>query len=173
MNRYRSLIWPGYLVAACLIFIPIMDVAISTMPPRLGEVGWRLGAVGLFSRATMTPLLGLFIALLLAIYFEQQRVVRGVAILTGLAAIAIIGVVVMFGLDALQMRRQVRPQAKSAFDIANGVALFKYFWAWLVLTIVTVVAWKTSRVGRAGRGARVEMPLIATTGEPAARANNG
>jgi hypothetical protein len=163
MNPYRFLMWPGYLIAASLIFIPLLDTALPTLPPRLGDVGWRFGTAGLFSRAAMTPLLGLFIVLLLATYFRQRRVIRVVAILCGVLSLAIVAGVVLFGLDAVQMRRQVRPEALRSFDVASVLAVFKYLWAWLVLVIVAVLGLKASRTDGSDRGARVEAtPLIST-----------
>jgi hypothetical protein len=169
MNRNRLLMWPGYLIAASLIFIPLLDTMISALPLRPGAVDWRFGAIGLFSRATMTPLLGLFIVLLLATYFEQHRVIRVASILCGVLALVIVASVILFGLDALQMRRQVRPEAKRTFDVASALALFKYLWTWIVLVLIAIVGWKASRVAGT-RGARVDAtPLISTVGATAAQ----
>jgi chromate transport protein ChrA len=164
MNRYRFLMWPGYLIAASLIFIPLLDTVLSTLPWRPGAVDWRFGATGLFSRAAMTPLLGVFVVLLLATYFEQHRVIRVVAILCGAMAVAIVAAVILFGLDAIQMRRQVRPEAKRALDVASALALFKYLWTWIVLVLTTIAAWKASRAAGNREARPQSTPLISTAG---------
>ena len=145
MHRKRFLALPGYSVALLLIFFPLLDWAISVWPVRAGEVAWRFGATGLFSRVLITPLLGLLLAFAMAVLLEQRRVLRGISILSGLTGLAIVGGVVLFLLDALQMRPQVRPQAKMAFDLTTVVALAKYGLGVLVLSSFGVAAWKSSK----------------------------
>jgi hypothetical protein len=145
MDRLKALVWPGYIVAALLIILPLTDTLLSVWPIRLGDVSWRFGATGLFSRALMTPLLGLLLILAVALMSGHRRVTRGVAIVGGLAVITIIGTSVMFLLDAIQMRTQVRPEAKTAFDVASIVALAKYGLAMLTALAFAIPAWKASR----------------------------
>jgi hypothetical protein len=51
----------------------------------------------------------------------------------------------MFVLDAVQMRAQVRPQAKTAFDVASLIALGKFMLGLMVLGAFTISGWKASR----------------------------
>ena len=145
MPRNKHLSVPAYLVAALLILIPLLDTALSVFPPRMSDVSWRFGATGLFSRALMTPLLGLLIAFAVALLVDQRRVLRVIAVVSGISAAMLVGTVILFTLDALQMRSQVRIEAKSAFDVASAVALAKYGLCILVLAAFTVAGWKSAR----------------------------
>lgn len=140
----RLLAVPAYAVAFLLAFFPLLDTALSVFPPNLGEVAWRFGAAGLFSRALMTPLLGLLLAFAVALLLEHRKVLRGLSILSGLTSAVLLGTIVLFLLDALQMRSQVQPHAKVAFDIASAVALGKYGLGILVLGAFAASGWKAS-----------------------------
>lgn len=145
MARFRHLALPGYGIATMLILIPLADTVVGTLPLRAGDVAWRFGAAGLFSRAIMTPLLGLFLCAAIAAALDHRRVIRVVAVMSGVTALLLMGVVGLFMLDALQMRSQVRPDAKPAFDTATALALAKYGAGILLLTVFAIRAWKASR----------------------------
>lgn len=147
----KHLTVPAYAIAFLLILFPLLDTALSVLPPRFGEVAWRFGATGLFSRALMTPLLGLLLAFAVALLREQRKMQRAVAIVSALVAVVVIGAMGMFVLDAVQMRSQVRPQAKTAFDIASLVALGKFMLGLLILVAFTISGWKASRREAAAR----------------------
>jgi hypothetical protein len=144
MNRAHYIAAPAYFVASLLILFPLLDTVLSIWPLQMGEVSWRFGAVGLFSRAVMTPLLGLLLAFAVAVLLEHRLMTRAIAVVGGLTALAIAGVSILFVLDALQMRAQVRPEAKTAFDVASAVALGKYGLGFLLLGVFAVSGWKAS-----------------------------
>jgi hypothetical protein len=155
MHRKRLLALPGYSVAFLLVLFPLLDMALSVWPVRAGELAWRFGATGLFSRVLITPLLGLLLAFAVAVLLEQRRVLRGISILSGLVGLAIVGGVILFLLDALQMRPRVRAEAKMAFDMTTVVALAKYGFGVLVLSAFAVTGWKSSKGESAAEGKRV------------------
>lgn len=145
MNRYRFLTWPAYLIASILIVIPMTDTALSVWPPRLGDVGWRFGMAGVYSRTLMTSLLGLLVFLAFAAAFEHRRLIRVLSVLSGIAAATILATMVFFALDAVQMRARVPPEAKTAFDLASVAAFAKYAIATLILSVTSVASWRVSR----------------------------
>ncbi|MGD2069367.1 MAG: hypothetical protein PVI57_11890, partial [Gemmatimonadota bacterium] len=89
----------------------------------------------LFSRALMTPLLGLGLALILAYVMEHRVFLRTLGTLSGLSTLILLAVVVLFALDTVQMRAQVRPEANLAFDVASVTAAVK-----MVLVALTTLA---------------------------------
>lgn len=149
MDTRRYLAVPAYLVASLLALFPLVDTALSILPLRVGEVSWRFGATGLVSRALMTPLLGVLLAFAVALLLEHRRVLRTISVLMGVAAAALVGAFLLFVLDFLQMRGQVNPQARVAFDVASLVALGKYALGLIVALAFAVAGWKASRRGRA------------------------
>lgn len=144
MSRERFPAGPAYAVAFLLVFFPLLDTALSVWPLKPGDVLWRFGAVGLLSRSLMTPILGLLVAFSVAYLREQPRVVRTLSVLSGVTAIAIVLATGVFILDALQMRVQVQPGARSGFDMATAAALVKYALGALVLMGFAVAAWRAS-----------------------------
>jgi hypothetical protein len=145
MMKTRALIWPGYAAAALLIAMPLLDTLLSVWPLRPGEVSWRFGAVGLFSRALMTPLLGLLLMFAISLLFDHRRVTRTIAVAAGASILVIGGAMLLFVLDALQMRAQVRPEAMRAFDVATIVAFAKYGFAIITALGFAIPGWKASR----------------------------
>jgi hypothetical protein len=144
MQSLRPLAVPTYLVAAVLVLFPVVDTSLGLLPLAPGEVSWRFGAIGLFSRALMTPLLGLLIACAVALSLNHLAILRILSIVSAGLVVAILGTLALFLLDALQMRAQVRPDAALSFDIATGVALGKYAVAAAVTSAVAVTGWRAS-----------------------------
>ena len=141
----KPLAWPAYGVAFLLVVIPVADTVLGVLPVRMGEVAWRFGAAGMMSRAVMTPLLGLLIALTTAAVFRHRMAARVLAILSFVGTALLLGGIAVFSLDALQARAQVRPEAASAFGIASGVALAKYALGAVVTALAGIAGWKVSR----------------------------
>jgi predicted metal-binding membrane protein len=108
-------------------------------------VSWRFGAVGIFSRALMTPLFGFFTLFALSLAFEHRRVTRTLAVISGVLVVCIAGGMLFFVLDAIQMRVQVRPEAVRTFDVATIAALAKYGAAIIVGLGFAIPGWKASR----------------------------
>lgn len=134
----RHAVFPACLVAGLLMVIPFAETIVAVLPLRAGEVSWRFGAMGLFSRALMTPALGLTLFLLVALMYQQRALVRGVMVLSLLAALLLIAAIPIFLLDFMQMRSQVRAEALATFDVATAFALAKIV-AFAVVSISFVV----------------------------------
>jgi hypothetical protein len=140
----RRIALPAYLVAFLIFLFPLLDTAMSVWPPQPGEVAWRFGAAGFFSRALMTPMLGVLIAFAVALYLDHRRVLRVIALASAVTAVAIVVVMGMFMLDALEMRAKVIEARKFAFDVASAVALVKYGTGMVVALAYAVIGWKAS-----------------------------
>jgi hypothetical protein len=169
----RRIALPAYLVAFLIFLFPLLDTAMSVWPPQPGEVAWRFGAAGFFSRALMTPLLGVLNAFAVSLYLERRTVLRALAIASGIAVVMIVGVMGMFMLDALEMRSKVALGMKFAFDVASVVALVKYGAGMLVALAFAVVGWRASKRAAAPKGARKGAALLsARTAPPTAPAHD-
>jgi hypothetical protein len=136
-----------YLLAVILIVVPLTDAALSTMPFHPRNVQWRFGAIGLFTNTMLTPGLGFMMAVVTAATLEHVRTQRVLAILCWIGVVVLLGLLVVFALDALQTRALVRPEMTRQFVIASAVAAGKLvLWA-----IAFVVFARASRVPRALR----------------------
>jgi hypothetical protein len=123
----------AYCAALLLIVISGLDYAATLWPFQPAELSWRYGAVGLLSSFTLTPLLGGLLLSATAALAGHRRVLRAVAILHLAAAIALLVLLVGFGLDVLQVRRDTAPDARFVTDVGAAKAAIK-------LGLVTVVA---------------------------------
>jgi hypothetical protein len=164
----RRIALPAYLVALLVFLFPLVDTAMSVWPPQPGEVPWRFGAAGFYSRALITPILGVLIALAVALHLDHRRVLRGIAIASAVAVVVLIGVIGTFMLDALEMRAQVALARRSAFDVASGVALMKYLAGTLVALTYAMVGWKASNPTAAPKGIRKRAALLRARAVPPA-----
>jgi hypothetical protein len=171
MDRFRSFAVPGYLVLGTMIVFPLLDSVLTVWPLRPGEVSWRFGAIGIFSRGLMTPLFGLVLLYGLALIYEHRVAQRVVAVVAAIAAPAVASACALFVLDALQMRGQVQPQMKAAFDVASTVALGKLLVMATITAVLCVAAFRSSRsvTGRRRPEERGATPRTLVNREPAIR----
>jgi hypothetical protein len=125
MALQRQLAAPTYLVALALTCIPPFDALMQVIPLRIHDPRWRFGAFGLMSNAMMIPVVGLLIAFVAAMMFEHRVLQRTLGMLCLAIAVVTAGTLVIFGLDALQVRQQVQPAAQLAFRVASTTAVTK------------------------------------------------
>ena len=136
-----------YLMAFILVVVPLVDAAVSITPFHVRNVQWRFGAIGLFTNTLLTPGVGFMLAVVTAAILQHLRIQRVLAVVSWIAAVALVGLLVVFALDALQTRAMVRPEMMRPFVLASTVAACK-----LVLwTIAFIVFARASRVPRAWR----------------------
>lgn len=141
----RRLTAPAYFIAALLVVLPLLDFATNVWPPQPGQAVWRYGAVGLFSGFVLTPLLGVLVASAIAAVSERGRAFR----VLGAVSLAIAGVfllvVVLFLLDAFQVRASVPPEGKAQFNTGIWRAVAKY------LVVSVALGWLGAAATRRGR----------------------
>ncbi|MDQ6633389.1 MAG: hypothetical protein M3Z10_01385 [Gemmatimonadota bacterium] len=124
-----------YLLALILIVVPLVDAAVSITPFRPRNVQWRFGAIGLFTNTLLTPGVGVMIAVVTAAVMQHVRAQRLLAILSWIGVVVLLGMLVVFGLDALQTRALVRPEMMRPFVLASTVAACKLI-LWMIAFIV-------------------------------------
>jgi hypothetical protein len=157
-----------YLVGLMMVVLPLGELAVAAWPIRLHAIQWRFGLVGLFGNGFMGPMTGLLLIAVTAALVEQKaalRTVATVALIISLFAIAGWG---SFVLDALQMRKAVKPEAHRAFDFAAGKALLGVTCALLASAWVGVGGWRASLVKTAAAKKKATAtPMLITTSAPA------
>jgi len=127
---------PAYLVAALLIAYSGLDYLGAVWPIIPSEVSWRYSSAGILTGFALTPLLGMLLAVLVATATGQRRALKAIATASLLLAAMFTLVLLGFGLDALQMRRDAPPEARRLFDQGIAKAGIKYLgaivaWGWL------------------------------------------
>jgi hypothetical protein len=148
MAPSRSLAMPTYLVAFALIVIPPFDTIMQLMPLRPGDPRWRFGAFGLLSNAMMIPLVGLLLAFIAATIYEHLRTRQLLGVLALLVGFGVGGLFILFGLDALQIRQDVRPNAQLAVKVASVTAAAKAILGLITLAGFAVAAFRGAKQTR-------------------------
>ena len=150
METTKPLARAGYLLAAALILIPIIDSAAPMLPLRLTDERWRWGVVGQFSNVMLVPLIGLLIAMGLAQFTGARRIKRFIGIVSGILAIILAIMSVFFILDYFQVRTLVNPNAQRAMGIASTTAFIKNILSIIVLALLS----------RAGFSGSTTLPVV-------------
>lgn len=114
----QTLLKAGYGVAFLLLIIPFADTVNATWPPMPHVVQWRFGVLALIGNAISYPVLAMLIVALIARALEDRLLLR---ILSGVAigvAIVMLGSVLLFAADTLQLRASVKPELRRPFTFA-------------------------------------------------------
>ncbi|MDH3497185.1 MAG: hypothetical protein OER21_10500 [Gemmatimonadota bacterium] len=154
----RRLAWPGYLFALLLVVFPLGDLLVNVWPPRVGELQWRYGSIGLLSGFWLTPLFGVALGAICASVLEHRRVLRTLAVLSLIAVFVMSGLVVLFTLDWLQVRPTIPAEGKASMDVGSLKALVKHGVVAVLFVWFGVAGWQTSRPD--GRSRRPPAPLL-------------
>lgn len=150
----RPLAWSLHALGLLLVAAPLLDLAAGVGSLNPGQVPWRFGAFGLLSGALVLPLLGFGLMLLAATALDQTLIIRLIGVKTGVLVLIVIGVMVMFGLDALQVRAQIRQEAKRAFDLATIKALLTFGLEVVVLATMAMNSFRSARATSTRQGLR-------------------
>lgn len=156
LSRFAA---PTYAVAALLVGLSLVDYASNVWPPLLGEVRWRFGAIGLFANFLLTPLLGMWLAALVAQLMQHRRAARVIAVADLAAALLLVILSVEFVLAGLELRpREVPPAAVWTFNVGIAKGVLKY------LLVSGVLGW-LSLAGLKGAGSGEVRAADATSGQ--------
>jgi hypothetical protein len=162
MKTLRRIAAPTYALAAIFVFFTGLELLQATWPPKIGEVAWRVVAIGLVSRTLLTPLLGLLLAFAVALFLEQRRVLRGLAIANGALAALLLIAMAVFALDALQMRTQIGPLSRQMYQVSVGLSLVKLSITLAFLTGMALIQWRAAAALERGaqHAASPESPVV-------------
>jgi len=140
----RRLRVPGYVVASLIILVPVIESIAGAWPFQIGGAAWRLTAIGTAAGVVGTPILGLFLMLILATMSGQRGVlwlISSSCILGGALCLAGSGV---FALDAVQLRSQVRIAVAGRYNIASAWTVVKLWLSSATLLVLGVSSYQTA-----------------------------
>ena len=162
MRQLRLAAGPVYLTACILVLLPFLETLLTLWPFNPGLVQWRYGAVGIGSRALMTPALGLLMILIMAAWTENRSLLRWYSIFSLVGAVVLVLLIPLFALDVVQMRSNARPEALATFDVSAGVAFIRLL---AVAGVMTAFFLASRRMAR-DDGARSRPPRSPVVSEP-------
>lgn len=145
-ERQRTLLAALYPVLLLLILNPLLEVLANNWPLDVGDTRWRVGFLGALLSGLLPVLTGLGLIALVAALLGHAMAIRLVSVAALLAALTLLIGGMLFGLDALQVRRMVRIDAKAGFDAASFKTLF------ITALMIIVSSWLAIRTWVASKG---------------------
>ncbi|MEQ1693348.1 MAG: hypothetical protein ABMA00_18800, partial [Gemmatimonas sp.] len=109
----------AYTGAMLLIVIPFLQAGQQLWPLQLGDIRWRFGAANALSSVLLLPFLGLSIMTLVARSTESKGISRVVGALAALFVIGLVSSLVLFALDAMQLKSIVTSQMMAPFETTS------------------------------------------------------
>lgn len=153
--KLRPWLFGLYALAALLFLQPFIEAFSATWPPRMEEVGWRFAVTGILYTMLPTVLFALLIAAIAAFFLGHRTGLRVVGVISLILGVVIILLTASFALDALQLRRIVRTEAKGGYDLAGIKAVVTALLAIASCAALGVGAFRaTRRVGATGGSRR-------------------
>jgi hypothetical protein len=149
----------AYLAGFVLILVPVLQATTQLWPLQLGNIEWRFRAAGSMSSVLMLPFIGFAVIALVARMSDSRGIAKVVGIASLLMSLILAASLILFVLDALQLKTIVQSRAMEAFQAAAvrvGLVtlMFTVLFAVLALTSLkpprTLVA--PVRKGRKGAG---------------------
>lgn len=164
----RPVAWSLYAIGALIFLAPFGDLAAGVGSLNPGAVPWRFGVAGLLSGALVLPIVGLGLWFAAAALLKHRRILRTLSVVSAMLLLLVGVILVVFALDALQVRVQVRQDEKRAFDLAALKAAMTYLLEGVVLAVLTVNFHRAARLVTAARSARRNdtSPLLVQTRNP-------
>ena len=167
MESLRRLTPAAYAVAVVFLLSPVVDVVANVSPMEPGSIQWRFGAVGIMSNYLISAIFGLLLGTLLAAATGRRTMLWVFATLNIVTALVLLATALLFGLDVLQLKNVVRPEAAAMFKIGSAKAAFKIVTAAIALLMLGIGGFRTARgkLAASGRkGGRSDAPLIVRAG---------
>ena len=125
MTRQRHLVAPVALTGLSLLVFPLIEVAFTSTPFRIGDPIWRFGVEGVISGMMFFPMLGLLLLLAAAAIAESRVGNRAVMVVGFCGAVAIALLCAAFILDVLQVKATAAPRMYPAMKRAAISALMR------------------------------------------------
>jgi hypothetical protein len=158
IQRYAKSLYP---ISFLLILVPLMDLTLRAMPPQFGSLQWRFGTVGLLLGNFGTILLGTALVGFVAAIAGDRRMLRVIGYLAMLLAVLTIAMLVLFVLDALQMRQLANANYKRVVLLSAAGAMFAGLLGTVALIAIARGALAASRgPAEPTRRQRAASPLV-------------
>jgi hypothetical protein len=143
--------WAVYGLAILLVVFPVVEGILGAWPLRFGDLRWRYGFIGLFSRSFTAPLFGVFLALVVGAICQHRVFNKVLAI----ACFVWVGVALLamgsFSLDGLHMRATVPAEGTAGFAASMLLAFTRYGIGMVVALLLGVAGWHAVKSPAMGR----------------------
>jgi hypothetical protein len=128
------------MVCLWLVVFTTVDAAVLALPFQPTMAEWRYRLAAHLALYVFSPMMGVFLALALAVVFEQPRVLRAVGVLSGLACVGLLLFLLSHMADSFPLRGIERVGLVPPFSSKWGVVVFKLGVAVVFFGAITLVA---------------------------------
>lgn len=159
VQRYTKGLYP---LGVLLMLVPLVDLSLRVFPPRFGQLQWRFATVGVALGNLGTILLGLALVGLVAAIVGHRKLLKTLGVFALVMAIVLIAVLVLFALDAVQIRQMAAANFKRQIVTSSLGAAFAGTMATISLFAIgrsALLASKDSRVSQP-RAKAAPSPLV-------------
>jgi len=146
----RRLRLAAYVLVAFIAVSSFSEIIASTWPPQLHDPRWRIGVTTFVSSATPLNLLAIFICIAVAFAAGDRRVLWAIGAVCGTAALAYLLLSAEFALDLLQLRRKVRPDLVTNYDVTMALGELRLLLASAASFGLSIAAFRVRRHARHG-----------------------
>ena len=144
-NPGRFVIVGLYLAALAFIGAGLADVYGAVGRAEFGGARLRFSLLGILFLHTVLLLIGFSLASLTAAVARHVLTLRILMVLGVLLGLSLLAAVVLFGLDAIQLAPATRPEGRGRFWITALKSALTAAGAAVLLLIVGISAWRSSR----------------------------
>lgn len=135
-----------YLLALFLLTSPIADVISAVWPVRPDNVLWRYTFLEFAGSHLHTPILGISLALLVAIWTRNDLLLRFLGVVMILASVLLLPAMGILMVDLLQILVAREAQAEQAILAGGMILQIKYGGASVVLAALGIGARRTAQL---------------------------
>jgi hypothetical protein len=166
MSQSRHFVAPTYVVGFALTLVPPIDSLMQLLPINIGLPHWRFGAFGVVSNSLLLSVTGLLVVFLATTIFGHAQFRRILGFATAGAVLVLGTAWIVFLLDTLQVRNDVKPAAVFAFKVASIVAALKSLLAMVTLATLAAASFRGPRPASSSKASRRAVMLIGGTKLP-------
>lgn len=154
-----------YAVGLMLVVVPLVDLALRSSQTEIGTLNWRFGIVGLLFGNYGTLILGAALIGFAAAILGDRGVLRAVGGAALVMAVLTLALLVLFALDAVQLRQLVAYNVKRQVGLSSLGAAVTGGLGTIVWFLVGRGAMTASRSGRVvSSRTRAPSPLVMASG---------
>lgn len=154
-----------YSVGLLLVLVPLVDLTLRSLPPQIGTLQWRFATVGLLLGNYGTLVLGASLIGFTAALLGDRGVLRIVGVAALIMAVVTLALLVLFALDAVQLRQLVAVSVKRQLGLTSAGAAVTGLLGTMAWFLVGRSAMAASRSGRAvSTRNRAPSPLVMAPG---------
>ncbi len=161
-----------YFAAAALIINYFAQFTIQVWPFKIGELNWRVGATGLLMDALLGSIVPLTMMYFAGFVNNHRKTVQFLRIFSLVLGFAVIGMLLLFAIDSIQLRATLPQNVKSQFlkvAIRAGLVgtLLSILHIWIGLSVGKVMKSQGTVRTNAAKDPEKEGMLMVGSREPA------